>query len=92
MKGLGKELQGLLIALLSLLSIYVAGVLVMFIILSKVSQIPLHLDSRLSPCEPQKQLIQLTSSCVAAGDIAYRRGHRKKHRFFNTEIITDQNT
>ncbi|KAM5330503.1 immunoglobulin superfamily member 6 [Glossophaga mutica] len=35
MKGLGKKLQRLLTALLSLLSIYVAGVLVIFIILSK---------------------------------------------------------
>lgn len=45
-EALSTELRRLLVALLSLLSLYVAGVLVTFIILSKVSPPSSHWTSR----------------------------------------------
>lgn len=58
-KVLSKEMQSVLIALLSLLSIYVTGVLAIFIVLSKVSQICLSCPNSLEYYHKKITLISL---------------------------------
>lgn len=97
----GATLQSLLIALLSLLSVYVAGVLVTLLVLSRVGQVPLHwvplqpctfLPGRTPTSPPRASETAHLINVFLSGCGKRRQDVAGESRHFLTEIITDKNT